>query len=523
MKKHRLLLFLLCICLLTGCSFEWPASDIEQANEESVPVMDSLGLEPTFDYEVPKSIPNIAVNQLGYLSDEMKVAIFTGKELPSTFSVINLETMQVVYEGTLEKRGNANQEICAYGDFSEVIQAGTYYIESPILGRSYSFQIGEKLYDAVFEELCKQYYYNRCGITLTEDYAGGHMHNACHTKKAILREDPSVTLDVTGGWHQTENGSKMVATAATSAANMLLAYELYGEVFTDAMNIPESGNEIPDILDEIRYEVEWLLKMQNQVNGAVYGGVTMQEATAGDVTGAQAYVEKPTLEATLLFSAVLAKFSYLYQSYDTGYATACLQASDKAYRYAVKKAQELGENVEETAFFAAAELYRATGYPNYHTAVKEYLIQKKYLTSDSENILMGCVTYISTKQNVDVNICSEVMSCIMEKAEQVSAKARQSVYLTEGNAMQDNNGELLHNMMCLTIVDHIITNHEYETVIENHMHYFMGRNAQAICYLDNIGENNYVEVDERMGIMNQFDSTGKLIFMMSEILGMHRQ
>ena len=78
-------------------------------------------------------------------------------------------------------------------------------------------------------------------------------------------------------------------------------------------------------------------------------------------------------------------------------------------------------------------------------------------------------------------------------------------------------------MMYLTMIDHVITNHEYETIIENHLHYFMGRNAKAISYIDNVGERNYKEIDESLGIMKQFEADSKLIFMLSEIVGCHRR
>ena len=51
----------------------------------------------------------------------------------------------------------------------------------------------------------------------------------------------------------------------------------------------------------------------------------------------------------------------------------------------------------------------------------------------------------------------------------------------------------------------------------------MGRNAKAISYIDNVGERNYKEIDENLGIMKQFDADSKLIFMLSEIVGCHRR
>ena len=106
----------------------------------------------------------------------------------------------------------------------------------------------------------------------------------------------------------------------------------------------------------------------------------------------------------------------------------------------------------------------------------------------------------------------------MDEAEVISARSKSSLYLAAGNQKQDNNNELLFDMMYMTVVNHVISNHEYETVMENHLHYFLGRNAQAVCYIENAGERSSREVEGARGIMKQFDADSKLIFMLSEIV-----
>lgn len=501
------------IFILWGCGGRQPEA-VKSPEDEIV----SMEEEPELSYEVPVSIPGILVNQLGYITDSAKMAVFSGEEMPETFQVMDAETGKAVFWGALENRGydESTGKYSSYGDFTELTQPGTYYIEAPMLGRSYSFLVEEDLYDSVFEEACKQYFYNRCGMTLTDEYAGEMAHNACHTGKTILREDGTVSLDVTGGWHHDENGSKNVTGAAESIGVILLAYELYGNSFTDDMGIPESGNGIPDILDEVRYEVEWLLKMQDRETGAVYAGVTFYDAGNGS-TG---YVEPFAMEATRAFSMAVAKFSYLYQIYDTEYAVSCLQAADRAWKYAELNE---GNTEDEWRFAAAAELYRASGQQSCHRIVTDYLWKGTYRIYMGEPAFLGCVTYISTKQTVNLALCEEITGVLMQKAEDVSNNARSSVYLTSTGSRRNSNADLLDHMMYLTTIDHIITNHEYEKVIENHLHYFMGRNEDAISYIDHVGERNYKEIDESLGIMKRFHEDSKLIFMLSEIVGSHRK
>lgn len=500
MRNSKIISILLIAICLTGCEGA-PVQSIPQQQED---YFFSMEEEPELSYEVPVSIPSILINQQGYMIASTKVAVFTGEKMPEAFNVINAQTGETAYVGSLENRGYNEEslEYNSYGDFTELTEPGIYYIEAPILGRSYPFAIGNTVYDEIFREACKQYYYNRCGITLTGEYAGERAHNACHTAKAHLREDTSVSVDVTGGWHQDERGQKDVVTAATAMSVILLSYELYKDSFTDDVGIPESGNEIPDILDEVRYEADWLLKMQDQQTGAVYEGITVYPQS-GD-----AYVEPASVEAEKAFAMCLAKFSYVYQAYDTEYATACLRAADRAWKHARLNDSEA---IDEWAFAAAAELYRASGQRSYHAIVQTYLNTQNFVEPGDEIVLLGSVTYIATKQRVDVSLCEKIMKMLMDRAESISENARKSVYLAVGNSGRGDNDRRLMEMLYLTVVDHIISNHEYSTIIENHLHYFMGRNEQAVSYLDDTDSGN-------PGIMKRFDADSRLILMLSEIV-----
>ena len=68
------------------------------------------------------------------------------------------------------------------------------------------------------------------------------------------------------------------------------------------------------------------------------------------------------------------------------------------------------------------------------------------------------------------------------------------------------------------LINYIISNHEYETVIEDHLHYFLGRNAKAISYVENTGERGYEQAAGTLGLMKQFETDSKFIFMLSEVV-----
>ncbi|MCI9316162.1 MAG: hypothetical protein HFI57_14510 [Lachnospiraceae bacterium] len=509
----KLICILLCTALMPGCSYvsQTPFDKFQNGGDSE---FTTLGLAPEFNYEVPESLPSILVDQVGYASDSSKVAFFRGELLPDYFMIIDADSGQEVYKGEIEKRGYDQQtgESVSYGDFTSFQKPGTYYIEAAVIGQSYSFTIADNPYGDLFDVALKQYYYNRCGLTLSAELAGDAAHNACHAREAQMKAEAAVKLDVSGGWHVDGAANRDVTTGCRTVNYLLLAYELYPEVFGDDAGIPESGNEIPDLLDEVKYEIDWLLKMQDAKSGAVYSAVSsVDNATLGYLL----YIEGVTMDATIQFAATLAKFSYLYQNYDREFATLCLKASDRAFRYA---GQYLADVSPEEYFYAAAELYRATGGYGYHNVVKNYLLQNSVTDMKNNFVFWGCVTYMATKQRVDVNLCSDVIKILMEEGEQISYAAKNSKFLVGMDEKTGGIAESLQDITRLVVVDHIITNHEYGTVLQNHLHYMLGRNPDSISYLDGAGSRNYKEIDENLGIMNQVELNAELVLMMSSIM-----
>ena len=511
-KIVNILIF--CVFVISGCGTVSELSfDTMQVGSEGEEIT-TLGLSPEFDYEVPESLPSILVNQVGYACRSDKTALFRGEGLPDTFSVVDAESEQIVYSGQIEREefAGGTEEPISYGDFTEFETAGTYYIQAAKIGQSYTFVIEDNPYRELYHTALKKYYYNRCGLTLSSELAGEAARNACHAREAQLKDEAAVNLDVSGGWHVDELGNRDVSKGCRTADYLLLAYELYPDVFDDQAGIPESGNEIPDVLDEVKYEIDWLLKMQDATSGAVYAGVNTADNKA---SGYLLYVDGFNMNATIQFAATLAKFSYLYQNYDRVYATQCLQAADRAYRYAGKY---LNDITQEEYFHAATELYRATGAYGYHSVVKDYLLENPITEMKNDYVFLGCVTYLSTKQKVDVSLCGDVMKILMQEGERIAEASKNSGLLVNIDEKQGGDTEMLRDIARLTVVDHIITNHEYARVLQNHLHYMLGCNMESVSYLDGTGSRNYKNIDESLGIMNQIDLNAELVLMMSAIM-----
>jgi len=492
----RILSLSLSMAVLTGCSLSWPLVQDPVAESSTEGQITSLGLEPNLDYDKPSIDAHIEIDQMGYRPEGKKLAVFRGEELSDKFNVLN-EDGDIVFTGEIkEKRVSGSNVGFYYGDFTELTNPGTYYIQTDVIGYSYPFKIEEGMVRTLQRDALKQFYLNRCGVSLTEEYAGtGNERSACHTEAVTLKTDASTQLDVSGGWHVDASGDRSVAIGCEAIEAMLLAYEYNTDAFSDNTGIPESGDGIPDILNEIKVETDWLLKMQEPTTGAVYAAVSVVDQDKG--TGNPCHVENVDMSSTLSFASALGYFSYLYQEYDTVYATMCLQAADRAMKYAAKYPDTINQ---EEYFKAATMLYRATGYYNYRQIIAAYCEGKNdYIMSDND-IFVGVVTYLATKQRTDITICDTMMKALKKYAETLDADRKDTLYLMGEETRAVEHTTLLSEIARLTVVNYIISSNEYQNIMERYLHYFMGCNPDNTCYVGQYGSVNACDTDASMDI-----------------------
>lgn len=478
--------------------------------KDSMPL--SFGLTPEFTYAVLPMKTAVKVNQLGYQPDWKKVAVFEGENLSQTFQVVDYQTGQVVFEGQMEaKQKVTDEKNYLYGDFSELTQPGTYCIRTDEIGYSYPFQIQENIYDGLLQDATKQFYFSRCGTSLTEEFAGEGSRNACHTSLAKMQEDMKREMDATGGWHTDEKGNRSVLMSCNAMQTLLLACEFYESVFSDESKIPEQGDSVPDLLNELQYEASWLLKMQDASTGGVYDGVRTTDYGNGN---AYSYVQASSVATSLKYAATMAKFSYVYQKYDNAFATTCLRAADRAFRFAKHYPDEIDDKL---LFQAAVELYRATGYLNYRNDLDAYLVAQDHFDVSNETVFLACITYLLSKQKVNTNYCEIMISDLMRYVEDISYVSRNAIYLaTDQQAGERNITDMLRDTARISVVNYIITNNEYDRLLLNYTHYFLGCNEDAICYVGNQGSHNASDLTAN-GIMNQAESDAYWILLLASI------
>jgi peptidoglycan/xylan/chitin deacetylase (PgdA/CDA1 family) len=204
----------------------------------------------------------IRINQLGYLPSDIKVAVLLSKEdlSPKTFHVCDVLTDKIIYSSIKVKSYGS------YGtfkstfrlDFSTLKEEGAYYlkVDSVI---SKDFRIAHDVYDGTADFLLRYMRQQRCGYNPI-------LQDSCHKSDGFIIYHPtldSTHVDVIGGWHDASDYLQYVTTSANAVFQMLFAYQKNPETFTDDFDKDghKKANEIPDILDEAKWGIDWLLKM----------------------------------------------------------------------------------------------------------------------------------------------------------------------------------------------------------------------------------------------------------------------
>ena len=517
MRASRGVAFLSCVMLISGCAGS--ASDInpitDTIQEDSLVTPDPA-LSSARD--IQSISPKILVDQNGYRTGASKTVLFKcNKEdmdsYSSTFEIRRVADDSTAFTAAITWPSDGE---VGSGIFTDFQTDGEYYIYAEGLGYSCSFFIGDDVYDTIYESALRQYYLNRCGVALTQEYAGDDARGICHSDLATLEEKPSVTLDITGGWHLDSNADRDVETGCLIIDNLLLSYEMNPEVFTKDCGIPESGDDVPDVLDEIRYEADWLLKMQDTGTGGVYTSALTNAKNGENLSMAAVVVTKVTPESTVNFAATLAWCSYVYAEIDSVFSKKCLMAAESAYDAAASMGA-LGKN--DASFLAAAQLYRMTGEKTYENCLSTYF---KSSTFEADFILkdylfLGGICYLKTTKPVNKDVCSKIMNALIGEAETISVASKKSDYMVSTDDYEDV-ASLLRNMRCLTVTNHIIYSQEYVEIIENHAHFLLGSGPTGANLATDNTEYTYKDYGSSKGILYDPIMDAEFLILLSAIM-----
>ena len=340
-----------------------------------------------------KNVPAIKVNTVGYEAPWRKVVIFNIE--PKNVVVKDVESDKKVLsvaQGKIKSFGldPASQDPVWQVDISELKKPGRYKIVADG-AESDPFQVGDHLYDQALIAGLKSFYFQRTRTALVEPYAV--WEGKAYTRKAPSHVNKDVGWDlldypakkrkwkVEGGWFDAGNFDMYIPSTAVAAQSLLLAYEWAPEYFKDKqLNIPESGNGIPDILDETQWGLVWILSLQEPDTGAFrHREAVIEWSPEGpaDQDMTPRWVAMVSSSATAKGVAVLAQASRIYEKFDPAFAQRCATAAKKGWEWLKANPKHIraslvggGEqplwddepenNDSGARFLAAVEIWRTT-------------------------------------------------------------------------------------------------------------------------------------------------------------------
>ncbi len=429
---------------------------------------------------------------------------------------------QPVMEGEARDLGvdEASGDHVYAADFSDIKKAGVYYVRNDSGAVSHRFRIGEDVYRELQRDMTKALYYQRCGCELEKAYAGVYTHPCCHMGDAVLWEDRSVVKEVKGGWHDAGDYGRYISPAAVAVAHLLYAYDLFPDSFKESLTIPESGNGMPDVLNECRYELEWMLKMQDEEGGAYHKLTSERHADfiMPQEDLAQFYLFPVSSMATADYAASMALASRVYRKFDEAFADRLSDAAHRAYGWLEKHPEYVGFKNPESCntgeyddtcdlderLWAAAEMLVTTGEKKYQerldALLEENLTKTDFGWTDVSGFAaLAILTDASHKASADS--AENLRRAVIAEADRLVAVSQKSGY---GVAMEPEDYVWGSNMVVLNrgmllVLAALLTgqNEIYEQTALAQMNYLLGTNAVDYSYVTGHGEHAYMHPHNR--------------------------
>jgi len=489
---------------------------------------DSDSGQAAYEGELEGGGADVKVNQEGYLPDARKLAFAEGDGEAVGFRVIDTASRSVVYEGrSTEPKLDANAgEFVRELDFTPVRAEGEYVIEADGAGLSHRFRIGGKVYETAFVSAIRSYTLGRSGVAV-DDPVTGLRHAAGHLQDAEAKLDidhpgapRGTVVDVAGGWYDAGDYGKYTTPGAISAAQLLLSYELNPDAYADGQlqfppGLSDAGSGgsggMPDVLEEVRYELDWLLKMQrpdgaayHKVSGLGWPGMIRPE----DDTQAR-YVFGMSTYGTGMLAGTFAMAARIYEPFDADYAAKLLERAKAAQQYLeanpeaqflTSERQDGGSGAygkggdQDERYWAAAELLKTTGDQRYADYLEEelpYFFEKQTgIIGWGSALALGQFAYATSEQGTAerkaglealfVREADSILRQIEGDGYRYALKAGEYTWASAKNGMA--------KAQLLLLADELSGSSAYREGALEQVHYTLGRNALGTTYLTGAGD-----------------------------------
>ncbi len=465
------------------------------------------------------------VNQAGYLPGAAKRAMLTLRPPAAAFELTTADSDTPVYRGRLAppRRDEDSGDWVQEADFSAFQRGGRFRLRADGAAASFPFAIGAGVYEPVFRLAARFFYGQRCGtaVEMGGRFAAYH-HPPCHLRAAYdSSSGRRGTNQDRGGWHDAGDYGRYVVNGGITTATLMWAAEMFPAARRARLDIPESGAGAPDLLHEARWNLQWMLSLQDRDGGVwqkqtsrVFAPFVMpqDDRMISYVIGTGEAPFKST-GATADLAAAAAIAARLWRPFDPAFARRCETAALEAWRWLRRfpdvtfrnppgiHTGEYGDpHLGDERLWAAAEIWRATGDEECHAYFREhyapYAAQLPRFSPPSwgEVAALGLWSYALAGKSQGPRPDTAIAAAIEDAT---AAAADALVERTAGNGYRiplrardyvwGSNGIAANAAMQLLIAHRLRPHPAYtETALET-LHYLLGRNTFSLCYLTGAG------------------------------------
>ena len=484
------------------------------------------------DEKAPEGQP-IAVNQVGYYPQAEKVAVIEKEGQAENHKLPDLSG-KTVWEGKAARQSTSpwSGKVRDIVDFSAVTEPGTYtlhagpYTQQVIIANNAIAQVAAAGMQA--------FYLQRTGMDIEEQYAGIYARPAAHPDTTVLvhpsaatKERPADTvISSPYGWYDAGDFNKYIVNSGFTIGMMLDAYAQAPEYFKAMkLAIPENGNQSPDFLDEIMYNLKWMLTMQD-TDGGVYHKLT-NPSFEGFIMPIEAkkprYVVQKGTCATLDFAATMAQAARAYADAPdyADFAPTAIAAAEKAYKWAVKNPDVMYDqnkineaydpdittgtyddySATDEFYWAATELYLTTGKEAYLKDAKQYMPKEFILPVWGDLGGLGTFEWFNSG---NAEMTELLKSGLIEYCDQQLATVATSAFNAPfGNVPEDFHWASIPEGcagmgICMMYAYKLTGDAKYLKAALQNVDYMLGRNAVGYCFVTGFGTKPVMHPHQRL-------------------------
>jgi endoglucanase len=474
----------------------------------------------------------IRLNQIGFYPNSVKIAVLA-KDLNGKFMIATPDLTEILFTGELSgpHKSDYSPSLTRIADFSSFTKPGTYVVYIPEIGYSYQFEIKPKVNEELAIGAMKSFYFQRLSTPLPYRYAGKWSRPAGHPDDKVLIHPSAATpqrpegtnISSTKGWYDAGDYNKYIVNSGITMGTMFSLYEEYPDYSKQVnLNIPESSNTLPDLLDELLWNLRWMLTMQDPADGGVYHKLTNPNFD-GFVMPADAkaprYVVQKSTAAALDFAAVTAQAARIFKKFPKelpGLADSCQKAAEKAWNWAIAnpgilyKQNEINAKFKPEVFtgeygdgdlkdefiWAASELYVTTLNDKYYKAVNLFPNNNMPVPSWGNVRLLGYYTLLRFEKNLTAVAKNDIVSLkknLTAMADELLKDSEKNAYSNPmckdaRNFVWGSNAVAANMAIALIQAYRVSNDKKYVTGAIHVFDYILGRNATGYSYVTGYGD-----------------------------------